>query len=178
MPARGPTGLMATTATSGWYPNVTWGHTYSFHVRARDIAGNVSTYTVPGSTQVKDTTPPYEAHVTPLPPPACPVHRALGGRDACLWRDDLRRGMTASTGITWQSWQTRHGRAPSDIFNPASPQYGLTHYFHARAHDLVGNISAWSAAGQHPPGPLHAQRQHLDHPRRADSRRPGHREPG
>jgi len=70
--------LMATTATSASYSNLAWGHTYSFRVRARDVAGNVSGYTAPGSTQVKDTAPPYEAHSPHCPRPAWPPSPCTG----------------------------------------------------------------------------------------------------
>jgi len=135
--------LLATTATSGAYPNVTWGHTYSFRVRARDIAGNVSDYAAPGSTQVKDTTPPYETHVTPLPPARLvPFTVHWGGSDACsgVATYDVEYNVG---GGAWQSWRTGTSNT-SGTFDPASPQYGQTYYFHARAHDIAGNTGAWS----------------------------------
>ncbi len=140
--------LMATTATSGSYSNLAWGHTYSFRVRARDVAGNVSDYTAPGSTQVKDSTPPYEAHVNPLPPARlAPFAVHWGGSDACsgvaTYDVEYKVG-----GGTWQPWLTGTS-STSGTFNPASPQYGQTYYFQARAHDqsrqrrrLVGDRSA------------------------------------
>ena len=135
--------LVATAATSGAYPNVAWGHTYSFRVRARDIAGNVSDYTAPGSTQVKDTTPPYEAHVTPLSPArVAPFTVHWGGSDACSGVVAYDVEYNAGGGA-WQPWRTGTS-STSDAFDPASPQYGQTYYFHARARDLAGNTGAWS----------------------------------
>jgi lysophospholipase L1-like esterase len=137
--------LVATTATSSWYPNLAWGHTYSFRVRARDLAGNMSSYTAPGSTQVKDSTPPYEAHMAALPPARlAPFTVYWGGSDACS-------GVTAYDveynvdGGAWQPWLAGTS-STSGSFNPGSPQYGHTYFFHARAHDLAGNTGAWSAA--------------------------------
>ena len=76
--------LMATTATSSVYSGLTWGHTYSFHVRARDVAGNVSGYTAPVSTQVKDSVAPYGAYVNALPSVRLvPFAVSWGGSDAC-----------------------------------------------------------------------------------------------
>ena len=96
--------LMATTATSGSYSNLAWGHTYSFRVRARDVAGNVSDYTAPGSTQVKDTTPPYEAHITALPPARlAPFAVHWGGSDACsgVATYDVEYNVGGGTWLPW-----------------------------------------------------------------------------
>ncbi len=137
--------LMATTATSSVYSGLTWGHTYSFHVRARDVAGNVSDYTAPGSTQVKDSVAPYEAHVNPLlPVRLAPFAVSWGGSDACsgVATYDVQFKID---GGTWQPWLTGTP-ATNSTFNPGSPQYGHTYYFQARAHDYGGNIGSWSAS--------------------------------
>jgi lysophospholipase L1-like esterase len=135
--------LISTAATAGSYSSVTWGHTYSFRVRARDLAGNLSGYTAPGSTQVKDSAPPYEAHVNPLPAARlAPFTVHWGGSDACSGVATYDVEYKVDSGA-WQSWLTGTS-STSGAFNPASPQYGQTYYFQARAHDLVGNASAWS----------------------------------
>ena len=137
--------LMATTATSSVYSGLTWGHTYSFHVRARDVAGNVSDYTAPVSTQVKDSVAPYEAHVNPLlPVRLAPFAVRWGGSDACsgVATYDVQFKID---GGTWQPWLTGTP-ATNSKFNPGSPQYGHTYYFQARAHDYGGNTGSWSVS--------------------------------
>ena len=137
--------LMATTATSAWYPNLTWGHAYSFHVRARDVAGNVSDYTAPASTQVIDSVAPYEAHVNPLlPVRLAPFTVRWGGSDACSGVATYDLQFKIDSG-TWQPWLTGTPATSSTFTPPSPPQYGHTYSFQARAHDYAGNISAWSA---------------------------------
>ena len=118
----------------------------------------MSDYTAPGSTQVTDSTPPYEAHVNPLPAARlAPFTVHWGGSDACsgVTTYDVEYNVG---GGAWQPWLTgtvEHQRRlqprlaavrPNLLFPCPRPRSGRQY------RRLVD-------AGQHPPGPLHAQRQ-------------------
>jgi hypothetical protein len=141
--------LLATQDTHGTYTGATTYGDLGFRVRGRDLVGNQSNYSSPKYTQITDSVPPYDAGVNPLPPAqSAPFTVSWWGRDACsgvaAYDVEYRVGMAG----TWEEWLlAMPGTAGS--FDPPSPQYGETYYFHVRAQDAAGRVGEWSAVEAH-----------------------------
>jgi lysophospholipase L1-like esterase len=135
--------LLGTQDTSATYSSDDFGDVIAFRARGRDVIGNESDWSLPEDTQITDSVPPYEAHVTPLPPAQiAPFSVSWGGQDACA--DVVAYNVQYSPGgVDWTDWLIGTA-STSGSFDPTSPLYGQTYYFRAQAQDEAGNWSAWS----------------------------------
>lgn len=138
------TWLLNTQATSADYYHSTYGDILGFRVRGRDVLGNQSDYSAAEFTIASDGDPPYDVRIVGLPPaqePPFTVHWSATDDCSEVAAYDVEYRVGASG--AWQSWQSSTS-STSAIFDPASPQYGETYYFHTHARDQAGNWSDWS----------------------------------
>jgi hypothetical protein len=129
--------LLETEATSGTYVGGWHNQKMGFHVRARDQLDNLGEYSDERETTIVDSQPPYEAGMGTLPPARkAPFEIYWWGSDACssvTYNVEYRVGSSS-----WMPLLT--GTSTTHMtFDPASPQYGETHYFRVHVVDAVGH---------------------------------------
>jgi lysophospholipase L1-like esterase len=139
--------LSATEVLNDTYTGGLAGDVLRFRVRGRDLLGNQNDYVESASsTTIQDTTPPYEVHVEPLPEAQRPPF-SVGwmGSDQCSEVTAYDVQYSIGDADSWQDWLETTPNT-NGIFDPDTPQYGQTYYFHARPYDQFGNVdeSLWS----------------------------------
>ncbi len=132
--------LQTWTMTSAWFPDATGGHTYSFRIRARDRANNVSDWSAPVSTTIEALAPD-----TAVSGPAFadgPITLTWGGTDP------------GGSGITTYDVQMRV--APNGSWTDAIMNTTMTSIlvlrspgeiidYRVRARDRAQNVEEWPA---------------------------------
>jgi hypothetical protein len=105
--------------------------------------GNESAYSDPPAyTDIDDNTPPFEAHVEPLPSiQTAPFPVSWWGSDACTDVVAYQAQYSVGSPDAWQDWPGHPTPNSSDIFDPATPAYGETYHFRVRVQDAAGNWS-------------------------------------
>jgi acyl-CoA thioesterase-1 len=139
--------LLETEENSAFYRDGADGDSVGFRVRGRDVIGNPSEYgdSSPVYTTLHDTLDPeVEMHTLP-PAMKAPFSISWLGEDKCGPVTGFDIEFSAGTPYNWQPWLTDTTNT-SGVFDPSSPQYGKTYYFHVRARDAaaVPNESDWS----------------------------------
>jgi lysophospholipase L1-like esterase len=137
--------LVQTEEHSAYYRDGSDGDMVGFRVRGRDAVGNPSEYgdSSPVYITLHDTLAP-EVEMYSLPPAMkAPFSVSWLGEDKCGPVTGFDVEYSVGSPNNWQPWFT-DTTSTSGVFDPPSPQYGQTHYFHVLARDGVPNPSGWS----------------------------------
>ncbi|MBU1109514.1 MAG: hypothetical protein KKB51_22725 [Candidatus Riflebacteria bacterium] len=139
--------------SSGWqaansydFTGLVHGATYYFRVRAKDLVGNISSYSAVVSSIQDSLAPPvpvmsaeptYSSGTANLATCSAVVDTVSGG---VTYDFQLATDVAFPAGSLSSGWQA------GNIYNFTDLVHGTTYYFRVRAKDLVGNISSYSAA--------------------------------